>query len=139
MPETVRAFAFALTLVAAGTDRGVYISADGLTWRQSGLPNTSIGALAITAVHDPVRLVAGGNVPSNTGGMPLFQSTDGGTTWRPVTDGQLHHPCADGLDDAETLVAQHEKVRSGGRAAVHSGVDLLVGPVEAHAELLTVA
>jgi hypothetical protein len=79
--RSVRAFAFALTLVAAGTDRGVYVSADGLTWRQSGLPNTSIGALAITAVHDPVRLVAGGDVPSNTGGMPLFQSIDGGTTW----------------------------------------------------------
>src|SRR5260370_5782042 len=53
-----------------------------------------------------------------------------------VTDGQLHHPRADGLDDAEALVAQHEEARPGGRPAVLSCVDLLVRPVEADAEYL---
>jgi hypothetical protein len=67
--------------MAAGTDHGVYISADGLTWRQSGLANTSIGSLAVAAIHDPVRLVAGSDAASTIGGTPLFQSTDGGTTW----------------------------------------------------------
>jgi hypothetical protein len=85
--RSVRAFGFALTFVAAGTDHGVYVSTDSLTWRPSGLPNTSIGALAVTAIHDPVRLVAGGDAASATGGMPLFQSTDGGTTWAQMRPG----------------------------------------------------
>jgi hypothetical protein len=79
--RSVRVFAFALTLFAAGTDRGVYVSTDGLSWRQSGLPNTSIGSLAVTAVHDPVHLVAGSDAASTAGGTQLFQSTDAGTTW----------------------------------------------------------
>ena len=88
--RSVRVFGFALALVAAGTDQGVYVSADGLTWRQSGLSGTSIGALAVAAIHDPVRLVAGSG--SATGGTPpLFQSTDAGTTWaqtRPAISGK---------------------------------------------------
>ena len=79
--RSVRAFAFALTFMAAGTDHGVYVSADGLTWRQSGLATISIGSLAVAAIHDPVRLVAGSDAASTIGGVPLFQSTDGGTTW----------------------------------------------------------
>jgi len=78
--RSVRAFAFALTLVAAGTDRGVYASADGLAWRPSGLPKISIGELTVAAIHDPVRLVAGSNAASASGPL-LFQSIDGGTTW----------------------------------------------------------
>lgn len=79
--RSVRVFGFALTLVVAGTDHGVYASADGLAWRSSGLQNTSIGALAVAAIHDPVRLVAGSDAASTTGGAPLFQSIDNGTTW----------------------------------------------------------
>jgi hypothetical protein len=89
--RSVRAFGFALALVAAGTDHGVYVSADGLTWRQSGLSNISIGALAVTAIHDPVRVVAGSDSASTVGGVPLFQSTDSGTTWsqmRPSISGK---------------------------------------------------
>lgn len=84
--RTVRVFAFALTLVVAGTDRGVYASADGLAWRPSGLPTISIGALTVSAVHDPVRMVAGGNAASSAG-APLYQSTDGGVTWVPIKAG----------------------------------------------------
>lgn len=79
--RSVRAFAFALTFIAAGTDHGVYVSPDGLSWRQSGLATVSIGSLAVPAIHDPVRLVAGSDAASPVGGIPLFQSTDGGTTW----------------------------------------------------------
>ncbi len=79
--RSVRVFGFALNLIAAGTDQGVYISPDGLTWRRSGLPGTSVGALAVAAIHDPVRLVAGSNSAPATGGAPLFQSTDGGMSW----------------------------------------------------------
>ena len=79
--RSVRVFGFALVLAAAGTDHGVYITADGLTWRQSGLSSTSIGSLAVAAIHDPVRLVAGSDAASTIGGAPLFQSTDGGASW----------------------------------------------------------
>lgn len=83
--RSVRVFAFALTFVVAGTDHGVFSSVDGLTWRQSGLPNISVGALTVAAVHDPVRLVAGSNAPVRGG--PLFQSIDGGVTWVQIKAG----------------------------------------------------
>jgi hypothetical protein len=79
--RSVRVFGFAMMHFAAGTDHGVYISADGLTWRQSGLANTSVSALAVTAVHDPVRIIAGSDSTTGIGGVPVFQSTDAGTTW----------------------------------------------------------
>jgi hypothetical protein len=85
--RSVRVFAFALALVAAGTDHGVYASADGLTWRPSGLGSTSIGALAVNAVHDPIRMVAGSDAASTSGGIPLFQSIDGGGTWAQLKAG----------------------------------------------------
>jgi hypothetical protein len=77
----VRVFAFALTLVAAGTDRGVYVSQDGFSWTESGLKDTSITALAVAAIHPPVRLVAGGDAPASGASVPLYQSTDSGVTW----------------------------------------------------------
>jgi photosystem II stability/assembly factor-like uncharacterized protein len=80
--RSVRAFGFALALVAAGTDRGVYVSRDGLTWRQSGLSSTSVGVLAVAAIHNPVGLVAGSDAASATGGPALFQSTNGGVSWK---------------------------------------------------------
>ncbi len=83
--RSVRVFAFALSLVVAGTDHGVYSSIDGLTWRQAGLSKTSIAALAVAAVHDPVRLLAGSDAASTVGGTPLFQSIDAGATWAPVS------------------------------------------------------
>jgi photosystem II stability/assembly factor-like uncharacterized protein len=81
----VRVFGFALTLVAAGTDNGVYVSTDGEAWRQSGLPNTSIDALAVAAVHSPVHLVAGSDTLSSAAGPPLYNSLDGGATWTSAT------------------------------------------------------
>lgn len=78
--RTVRVFAYALSLVAAGTDRGVYLSTDGLSWTPSGLGNRSIDALAVEAIHSPVRLVAGGEAQPS-GVLPLFQSVDAGVTW----------------------------------------------------------
>jgi hypothetical protein len=81
----VRVFGFALTLVAAGTDNGVYVSADGTAWSQSGLLNTSIDALAVAAVHSPVHFVAGSDSSSAAAGPPLYDSLDAGVTWTSVT------------------------------------------------------
>ncbi|TME55506.1 MAG: hypothetical protein E6I58_10305 [Chloroflexi bacterium] len=80
----VRVFGFALALVVAGTDNGVYVSIEGSSWKQSGLPNTSIDALAVAAIHAPVRLVAGSDTSTNAAGPPLYESTDGGATWSSI-------------------------------------------------------
>ena len=79
--RSVRIFAFSLTIAAAGTDRGVFISPDGVTWSPSGLSGTSIDALAVEAIHTPVRLVAGSDQQTSGGALPIFQSTDGGASW----------------------------------------------------------
>ena len=77
----VRTFAFALDLVASGTDHGVYLSQDGSSWTPSGLTNQSINALAVEAIHSPVRFVAGSDAQAATAGLILYQSLDAGTTW----------------------------------------------------------
>ena len=80
--RNVRVFAFALDLIAAGTDHGVYTSADGRAWSPSALTNRSIGALAVVAIHEPVRLVAGSDTQAAGGTLPLYESLDGGATWK---------------------------------------------------------
>ncbi len=81
--RTVRVFAFALPLVAAGTDHGVYVSPDGVSWGPSGLSDRSIDALAVEAIHSPVRLLAGSDSQTSSGTLPLYQSVDGGSSWTP--------------------------------------------------------
>ena len=77
----VRTFGFSLTLVAAGTDKGVFVSQDGRSWSQSGLANASIDALAVAVAHTPIRMLAGSDGPLTGGTLPMFQSPDGGATW----------------------------------------------------------
>lgn len=79
--RSVRAFAFALTVDVAGTDKGIYVSQDGFSWTQSGLAGTNINAVAIEAIHSPVRMVAAGDSPATAGILPFYQSTDEGGTW----------------------------------------------------------
>jgi hypothetical protein len=79
--RTVRVFAFALSLIAAGTDHGVYLSADGSGWAASSLADHSINALAVQAIHSPVRLIAGSDAQASGGVLPLYQSVDAGVTW----------------------------------------------------------
>ena len=77
----VRTFGFSQTFVVAGTDKGIFISVDGSSWSQSGLADRSIDALAVLAVHSPVRMVAGSDGPISAGNLPMFQSADGGASW----------------------------------------------------------
>jgi len=80
--RNVRVFAFALTLAAAGTDHGVFTSTDGIAWMPSGLSDRSINALAVEAIHAPVRLVAGSDAERSSGLLALYQSLDAGVTWK---------------------------------------------------------
>ena len=82
--RSVRAFGFGLTLMVAGTDKGVFVSQDGSSWSLSGLATRSIDAIAVAAVHDPVRMLVGSDGPLAAGNLPMFQSIDGGTSWTPV-------------------------------------------------------
>jgi photosystem II stability/assembly factor-like uncharacterized protein len=82
--RVVHAFTFALTLVAAATDKGVYVSQDGGSWSPSGLANRSIDTIAVTAVHTPIRMLAGSDGPLSAGNLPMFQTGDGGATWTPL-------------------------------------------------------
>jgi photosystem II stability/assembly factor-like uncharacterized protein len=79
--RTVHTFGFSLTVIAAGTDRGVYLSQDGLTWTQSGLAAHNIDALAVAAIHSPVKLIAGSDASASGGSLPMFMSADAGATW----------------------------------------------------------
>jgi hypothetical protein len=83
--RVVRAFGFGLTLVAAGTDKGVFITQDGSSWSPSGLADRSIDALAVLAVHAPVRIVVGSDGPLSAGNLPMFQSSDSGASWSPLS------------------------------------------------------
>jgi hypothetical protein len=82
--RAVRAFGFSLTNFAAATDKGVFISDDGSLWSQSGLADRSIDAIAISAVHVPIHILAASDGPLSAGNLPMFQSADGGATWSPL-------------------------------------------------------
>ncbi|HYE96867.1 MAG TPA: hypothetical protein VD962_11725, partial [Rubricoccaceae bacterium] len=78
-------------VVYAGTIAGVYRSTDnGLNWEpaNTGLPVALVMALA---AHGERLLVSFGD-PSTTplGGLGVFTSTNGGTTWVPFEEGLLH-------------------------------------------------
>lgn len=82
--RSVRAFGFSLTTIVAATDRGVFISDGGGSWSQSGLVDRSIDAIAISAIHTPIRILAASDGPLSAGNLPMFQSGDGGATWSPL-------------------------------------------------------
>ena len=81
--RSVRAFGFSLTTIVAASDKGVFVSDDGTSWSQSGLADRSIDAIAIAAVHAPIRILAASDGPLSGGNLPMFQSIDGGSTWSP--------------------------------------------------------
>jgi photosystem II stability/assembly factor-like uncharacterized protein len=83
--RVVHAFSFALTLIAAATDKGVFLSQDGSSWSPSALANRSIDAVAVMAVHTPIRMLAASDGPLSAGNLPMFQTADGGATWSPLS------------------------------------------------------
>jgi photosystem II stability/assembly factor-like uncharacterized protein len=91
-----RAFAFAKTAVEAGTDRGVLVARDSATgWAPLGLGQLSVSSLAVAAVNDPARLIAGADASRAGETLPLYLSPDGGGSWSLVQ----------GISTASTIVA----------------------------------
>jgi photosystem II stability/assembly factor-like uncharacterized protein len=81
---TTRSFGFAKSVTIAGTDSGVFSSKDGTTWTPLGLKDLSVNAIAVAAINDPPRFLAGADASKANEALPLYQSPDGGVTWTPV-------------------------------------------------------
>lgn len=80
----VRALAFGLDGLAAGTDSGVYLSGDGHAWHNAGLDGDSISALAV-ASNNPEFTVIAGIDAGNLGPGYLYRGSGG--NWQPLQSG----------------------------------------------------
>lgn len=80
----VRALAFGLDGLAAGTDNGVYLSADGKNWHYVGLVGDSVSSLAV-ATNAPQFTVIAGIDSGNLAPGFLYRGT--GTTWQALQSG----------------------------------------------------
>jgi hypothetical protein len=81
----VRALAFGLDGIGAGTDAGVAVSPDGRSWHDAGLDAYAVSALAVAANFPQFTLIAGADGGSLNGGY-LFRSTGGGA-WEVLQSG----------------------------------------------------
>ncbi|MBV9101180.1 MAG: hypothetical protein JOZ46_00785 [Candidatus Dormibacteraeota bacterium] len=82
----VRALAFGLDGIGAGTDAGVALSPDGHIWHDGGLDSVSISALAVAANAPQLTLVAGADSGS-IGSGALFENTGSGGSWQALQSG----------------------------------------------------
>jgi len=80
-----RAFGFAKSFTAVGTEQGVLTVKDPGPAISAALPSVSVTALAVSAVNDPSKLLAGGDATRGSEPLPLYSSLDGGQTWNPVS------------------------------------------------------
>lgn len=84
-PDTdVRAMAFGLDGLAAGTDNGVFLSPDGKNWHYSGLAGDSVSSLAV-ATNTPQLTVIAGIDSGNLAPGFLYRGT--GSTWQALQSG----------------------------------------------------
>lgn len=83
---TVRSLAFGLDGLAAGTNHGVALSADGRTWHDGGLDQYSISTLAVAANSPNLVLVAGIDRGDTTNGY-LFRFDSSTSTWQALQSG----------------------------------------------------
>jgi photosystem II stability/assembly factor-like uncharacterized protein len=82
---TVRSLGFAKSMTLAGADGGLYSTRDGSTWAPYlSFSPLSLNAIAVPAVNDPAHLLAGGDASKGSEPLPLYVSSDGGTTWTSV-------------------------------------------------------
>lgn len=84
----VRAFAFGLDGIAAGTNAGVALSPNGSVWHDGGLDHYSIAAVAVAANYPQFTVIAGadGTSSGSLASGYLFSSTGGGA-WEVLQSG----------------------------------------------------
>ena len=84
----VRAFAFGLDGIAAGTDAGVALSPNGRVWHDGGLDRYSIAAVAVAANYPQFTVIAGadGAISGTLASGYLFSSSGGGA-WEVLQSG----------------------------------------------------
>lgn len=80
----VRAMAFGLDGLAAGTDNGVFLSPDGKNWHYSGLAGDSVSSLAVASNSPQFTVIAGIDSGNLSQGV-LYRGT--GSTWAPLQSG----------------------------------------------------
>lgn len=86
--RTVRAFAFGLDGIAAGTDKGVALSQDGTVWHDGGLDQYSISAVAVAANSPALVLVASTDRGDLSNGYIFRLGGNGNLTgWQPLVSG----------------------------------------------------
>jgi photosystem II stability/assembly factor-like uncharacterized protein len=83
---SARVFGFSQKLLAAGTDKGVFLAHGSDEWLPSGLGEVSVDALAVAAIEDPSKLLAGGDRDQPGVSLPLYSSLDGGNSWKSLSD-----------------------------------------------------
>ncbi|HEY8812072.1 MAG TPA: hypothetical protein VIO86_06210, partial [Candidatus Dormibacteraeota bacterium] len=83
--STVRSLGFARSLTLVGADGGLFSSRDGATWAPYlSFAPLSLSAIAVAAVNDPPKFLAGADASRGDETLPLFVSQDGGTSWNNV-------------------------------------------------------
>ncbi len=82
----VRALAFGLDGIAAGTNAGVALSPNGTEWHDGGLDGYSISAVAVAANYPQFTVIAGADSGNLAQGY-LFSSTGGGSGWEVLQSG----------------------------------------------------
>lgn len=90
----VRALAFGLDGLAAGTGAGVYLSGDGHGWHDAGLDSDSVSALAV-ASNSPQFTVIAGIDAGNLGPGYLYRGSGG--NWQPLQSGLPANAAASAL------------------------------------------
>lgn len=84
----VRALAFGLAGIVAGTDDGVAVSPDGQTWTSAGLRGYHISAVAVSANAPQFTIVAGADTgPGLPGDGYLFRNAGPGPQWEALQQG----------------------------------------------------
>ena len=83
--STVRSLGFAKSVTLVGADGGLYSSRDGAVWAPyQAFALLSLSAIAVAAVNDPPKLLAGADASKGDEALPLYISQDGGSSWNSV-------------------------------------------------------
>jgi photosystem II stability/assembly factor-like uncharacterized protein len=82
---TVRSLGFAKSITLVGADGGLFSSRDGATWAPYlSFTPLSLSAIAVAAVNDPPKFLAGADASKGDEALPLYTSQDGGSSWSNV-------------------------------------------------------